>query len=305
MIGSGISVSLAAPGFGVASVLGRQDSSASGAKRAKIVAPSDSILTEPGCLKGKGIVQFQEEHVATVCGTVERINKLVHVKPIKHRYSGNVGDVVVGRVVDVLDKSWRVDIGSSTHASLPLGAVALPDAEQRKRTDEDALRMTEVFAVNEVLSAEVQKVQDSGDVVLQTRTARYGKLQNGLLVQVPQILVSRQSQHIVSLAPPMACMVVLGNNGWVWVCKPPKRTGDIQSLNFSQMEITYDQVALGERERICRVRNCIECLAQAWLDITVNNIAATFQESVSLKLPPKDILIKANAALVLAPLVSK
>lgn len=51
--------------------------------------------------------------VATVCGVVERVNKLITVKTLHRRYGAEVGDVVVGRVTEVclipgdLDVSMR------------------------------------------------------------------------------------------------------------------------------------------------------------------------------------------------------
>lgn len=42
------------------------------------------------------------------------------------RYQGEVGDVVVGRVVDVGDKVWRIDLNSRQHGMLMLSSVNLP-----------------------------------------------------------------------------------------------------------------------------------------------------------------------------------
>ena len=39
--------------------------------------------------------------IASVCGVVERVNKLISVTPLKSRYVPKIGDVVVGRVTDV------------------------------------------------------------------------------------------------------------------------------------------------------------------------------------------------------------
>ena len=48
--------------------------------------------------------------LASVAGQVERINKLVSVKPAKARYVGDVGDLVVGRISTIESKKWKVDI---------------------------------------------------------------------------------------------------------------------------------------------------------------------------------------------------
>ena len=39
------------------------------------------------------------------------------------RYNGEVGDIIVGRVVEVQQKLWKVDCGTRLHANLNLAAV--------------------------------------------------------------------------------------------------------------------------------------------------------------------------------------
>jgi hypothetical protein len=58
-----------------------------------------------------------------VCGVVERVNKLVKVDPLQSRYRGDVGDLVVGRVEEVSEKSWKVDVGGAKSAILMLSSV--------------------------------------------------------------------------------------------------------------------------------------------------------------------------------------
>lgn len=135
--------------------------------------------------------------------------------------------------------------------------VRLPGNVQRRRTDEDTLRMREFFDENDLISAEVQKVHESGELALQTRNSRYGKLQNGVLACVPSVYVRRQAQHLVTL--PVGIMVILGNNGWVWVCAPPRVAGSgrQETINFSQMDVRYQKVhqdmTLGDwGQTICR-----------------------------------------------------
>ena len=51
------------------------------------------------------------------------------VQPIKTRYIGDVGDVVVGRITAVESSRWRVNINSTLDAVLPLTSVNLPGGE--------------------------------------------------------------------------------------------------------------------------------------------------------------------------------
>lgn len=266
--------------------------------RPELVVPGDVVSAEPGALRGHGLVEREDGKLAaTTCGVVEHVNKLLYVRPLKNRYQGSVGDVVVGRIVEVQTERWSVDIGTSTMAHLHLGSIHLPGNIQRRRTDEDTLKMREFFVENDIISAEVQKVGENGEVGLQTRNARYGKLQNGSLVNVLSVYVRRQAQHLVTL-PNIGVMVVLGSNGWIWVCAPPKVSGSgrQETLNFSQMDVRYEEVHRDLRERICRIRNAVLALASHGLEITSESITFVYEQSMERGLSPWELSDTARCA---------
>ena len=51
---------------------------------------------DDGFLRGHGTRVADGRLLATVCGTVERVNKLVSVRPLRTRYVPETGDVVLG-----------------------------------------------------------------------------------------------------------------------------------------------------------------------------------------------------------------
>ena len=60
---------------------------------------------------------------------MQQVNKLISVQPIKNRYDGEVGDVVVGRITEVQQKRWKVDTNSRLDSVLLLSSVDLPGRE--------------------------------------------------------------------------------------------------------------------------------------------------------------------------------
>ncbi|KAK3256361.1 hypothetical protein CYMTET_34502 [Cymbomonas tetramitiformis] len=118
------------------------------------VSPGDIIEVDmdAGFLRGHGTQVVDGQLMATVCGVVERVNKLVSVKPLKTRYSAECGDVVVGRVSEIAQKRWKVDINSKQNAALLLSAVNLPGGVQRRRTNVDELNMRSVFEEGDAIS---------------------------------------------------------------------------------------------------------------------------------------------------------
>jgi exosome complex component RRP4 len=214
--------------------------------------------------------------VATVCGVVERINKLVYVKPLKFRYAGDVGDVIVGRINEIAGDKWVVDFGGTQMASLPLGGINLPGSVQRRRTDEDKMQMRDFFREGDVFACEIQKIMESGEVIVHCRSNKYGILRNGQLVQVESTLVRRQASHFVNIPVGSGelIQVVLGNNGWIWIGLPSKQTGHIQSLNFTQMDSKDQTVPATTRLQISKIRNCVTSLASASVEVTTEAISS-------------------------------
>jgi exosome complex component RRP4 len=59
------------------------------------------ILCRIYASRGHGTFFIGESLHSAVAGTVDRVNKLISVKPLRSRYSGEIGDVVIGRIIDV------------------------------------------------------------------------------------------------------------------------------------------------------------------------------------------------------------
>lgn len=66
---------------------------------------------------------------SSVAGVMQKVNKLICVRPLKSRYVGEIGDVVVGRVLEVQQKRWKVETNSRLDSILQLSSVNLPGGE--------------------------------------------------------------------------------------------------------------------------------------------------------------------------------
>ncbi|KAL7542660.1 hypothetical protein ACHAXR_012106 [Thalassiosira sp. AJA248-18] len=265
--------------------------------------------------------------IASVAGTVERVNKLISVIPLSPSiYSGQVGDLVVGRIVGVGGSRWKVSLTCSSPASsgsngsmkegqLPLSGVNLPGGVQRIRTSEDVLAMRSLFKEGDLLTCEVQQVQArDGTLILHTRSLRYGKLDNGVLVTVPPSLVGRRKNHFVTLKGLNRKIVTDGNdasmdvdgeegegdvdvylglNGGIWIQRtvPPEWESSIsadqderaplaETLQKLRHRHSTTRVSRSMRESIARVRNSIECLRLVHCEITPDSIEIVAKASL-------------------------
>jgi len=259
------------------------------------VMPGDVITTEPGFMRGHGTSVEENTLLATVSGIVERVNKLVSVRPLKSRYTGEVGDVVVGRIVQINQSRWKVDVNSKQEGVLQLSSINLPSGAQRRRTHTDELHMREYFEENDLLSAEIQSTYADGSLNLHTRSVKYGKLVSGLFLTVPHALVKRSKNHFHTL--PMGVDIILGTNGYIWITESKPPTQMTSDVNMDEAEFVPEPVKLigpEVRERMARVRNSILVLAHRYNSIHPKSILPIYRKSAALSMPAKDMLKPEN-----------
>ena len=218
----------------------------------QLVSPGDVITRDSGFMRGHGTYMAGEVLYASVAGLVERVNKLISVTPLKTRYNGEIGDVVVGRVVEVQQKRWKVDTNSRLDSVLPLSSVNLPGGELRRRSAEDELSMRSYLREGDLISAEVQNIHNDGALSLHTRSLKYGKLGQGVLLKVSPSIVKRRKTHFHSL--PFGASIILGNNGFIWIYQTTAEEGGGFTSDLSMEEH-------GDREVLARLRNVLLALA--------------------------------------------
>ncbi|XAR58513.1 hypothetical protein NMG60_11013940 [Bertholletia excelsa] len=260
------------------------------------VADIIPVNYEDGILKGHGTSELDGEVVATLCGVVERVNKLVYVRALRARYKPEIGDIIVGRVIEVAPKRWRLEINFSQDAVLMLSSMNLPDGIQRRRTAVDELNMRSIFEENDVICAEVRGFQHDG-LHLQARSQKYGKLERGQLLTVPPYLVKRRKQHFHYLDQ-YGIDLILGCNGFVWIGEHIEARDDMimdqanksEQQNTSLEEQEQQYMPLETRQNICRTANAVRVLATLGFSVTIEVIMETFNLSTSLNLDIHEML---------------
>ncbi|CAM4533717.1 hypothetical protein R3I94_003794 [Phoxinus phoxinus] len=247
-----------------------------------LVVPGDVITSDTGFMRGHGTYMDEDRLTASVAGQVERVNKLICVKPLKTRYNGEVGDVVVGRITEVQQKRWKVETNSRLDSVLLLSSVNLPGGELRRRSTQDELAMRDYLQEGDLISAEVQSIFSDGALSLHTRSLKYGKLGQGVLVLVSPSLVKRQKTHFHNL--PCGASVILGNNGYVWLYPTPETQDEEAGGFYTSME----PVSVSDREVISRLRNCLLALATHKVLLYDTSVLYCYEAALPHKI--KDIL---------------
>lgn len=239
--------------------------------------------------RGHGTFTVDNTICSSLAGITERVNRLVSVKALKSRYAGNIGDVVIGRILEIGSKRWRVDCNSRQDAALLLSSIHLPGAIQRRRSESDELQMRSFFAECEVVVAEVQTIYHDGALGIHTRSLKYGKLVTGELITVHSSLIQRSRTHFFVFS--WNVEVILGLNGFVWVGKP-RQTPAEQNLEEIYSSKLDEKLTKTDREAIARTRNCIICLDKCFRSISQESILRAYELSQSLSV--SDILLDSS-----------
>ncbi|GJN33617.1 hypothetical protein PR202_gb22237 [Eleusine coracana subsp. coracana] len=146
---------------------------------AAVVSVTDIIPInhEGNILRGHWTSDQDGEVVATLCGVVEWVDKLVHLRPLKPRYKAKVHDMIVGRVI------------------------------QGRRTAVDELDMRSIFDENDVVYAEVHGFQHDGSPELEARSQKCGKEKR---TEVENSCPVETRNHICRLANAVRVLSALG-----------------------------------------------------------------------------------------------
>ncbi|BFZ62274.1 Exosome complex component rrp4 [Saitoella coloradoensis] len=262
----------------------------------KIVTPGEIVTDDPQFMRGHGTYPTPSAIVASVAGTLHRTNKLLTISPLHARYTPQIGDLIIGRVREVGPKRWRVDIGARQDAVLMLSAINLPGGVQRRKNATDELQMRTFFQEGDMVSCEVQTTFADGAASVHTRSLKYGKLRNGILVNIPPSLITRSKTHHYSL--PENVDVLLGVNGWIWVSKhvPPPTAGSAASEEvYSNVN---EHIDIQTRSAIARVANCIQALARSGVRVDETMIVYAYEASLAWEEPGELVGLEVGESVV-------
>ena len=163
--------------------------------------------------------------------------------------------------------------------------------------------MSTFLTVGDLICSEVHKVQqnDGGSLSLHTRSHKYTKLENGILVKVPSCLIARRKSHILSMIN-NKIDVLWGVNGNIWLQRAvgsSSGSNDDKTPDASASTSASDTIAdLQEKMRLehsttpisleircilARLRNSIECLRIVHTMCTPENTESVYYKSLQLE----------------------
>lgn len=185
-----------------------------------MVTPGD-IIAEGDFTIGSNVYRREKKIVSQVIGLVAIKDNQISVVPLKGKYLPRVGDLVVGKVLDVSLNSWTVDIAS------PYPGILKTSTSLDRRFDPVKDQTRKLFDVGDVIVAKVFSFDRTRDPVLTLRSEGQqgsspylGKLAGGRVVEVSPSkiprLIGRRGSMISTIKHYCNCRMIVGQNGRVW-----------------------------------------------------------------------------------------
>ncbi|MCW4019914.1 MAG: exosome complex RNA-binding protein Rrp4 [Candidatus Bathyarchaeota archaeon] len=223
----------------------------------QIVTPGD-LLAEGDYLAGINTYRDDEKIYATRLGLVEYKGRKVQVVALKTFYVPSVGDLVIGKVVEVNLHGWTVDINAPYVAILRTSeGLNRPFRPQRNE-------LSDFLDVGDLILAKVISYDRTRDPNLTIREPELGKLTHGQTVRVspakiPRI-IGRQGSMINMLKKETRCNIVVGRNGLIHVSSRNREDERIAVLAIRKIETEAHTSGLTDRvtEMILKERGEIE-----------------------------------------------
>ncbi len=183
-----------------------------------IVVPGEEVAVGMDFLPTEGVFRDGDKLVASKLGLLAVDGRLVKLIPLSGKYLPKKGDVIIGKVTDVLISGWRIDINSAYSAML-----SMKDA-----TSEFIARgsdLTRYFTFGDYIVTNIVNVTSQNLVDLTMKGPGLRKLSEGMIItvapnKVPRI-IGKQGSMVSMIKDATGCRIIVGQNGIVWIQGEP------------------------------------------------------------------------------------
>jgi exosome complex component RRP4 len=183
-------------------------------ERRQLVTPGD-LIAEGDYLAGENTYREDDKIYASRVGLVDYEARKVNVVALKAFYVPSVGDTVIGKIVEVTNNGWIVDINAPYLARL--GASDVMDRPFKPRTDD----LPSIFDEGDLIIAKIVAYDRTRDPLLTVREPGLGKIMRGQFIEItptkiPRV-IGRNGSMISMIKRETACQITIGQNGLILI----------------------------------------------------------------------------------------
>jgi len=180
----------------------------------EIVTPGD-LLAEDEYVAGDNTYKEENKIYATRVGLVQYENRRVSVVALKAFYVPSVGDMVIGKVVEIGLGSWIIDI-RAPYPALLRASDAFNRPFRPQRDD-----MPSILDVGDLVMGKIIAYDRTRAPLLTIREPDLGRVERGQTIEVtptkiPRV-IGRKGSMITMLKNETNCQITVGQNGVILV----------------------------------------------------------------------------------------
>jgi exosome complex component RRP4 len=204
-------------------------------ERRQLVTPGD-VLAEGEYLAGDNTYKDDGRIYAQRLGLAEVKGKRISVVALKGPYIPRIGDLVIGRIVDVTLGGWVVDVNSPYTANLSVSDVV------GKPFSPEMISLTKILAIGDIIVAKVVAFDRTRDPAITVKERGLGKVEGGVVIdltptKVPR-LIGKKGSMINMVKQLTGCEIIAGQNGKVL----------IKGKNLKMVELAIHSVRMVEEQ---------------------------------------------------------
>jgi len=178
-----------------------------------LVIPGD-VLYEGRIRTGDNTYRMQGKVCATRIGLVDYGRGIVSVIALEASYNSLVGDLVVGKVVDIELGQWMVEIDSPS-----LAILSVPDAIDAPFSPD--VVMPDILDVGDMVIAKIVDLDRRRTPILSTLGRGLGKVEEGFIVRITPSkiprLIGKKGSMVNMILKETGCDIVIGQNGRILI----------------------------------------------------------------------------------------
>lgn len=214
----------------------------------QLVTPGD-LLAEGEYIAGQNAYKEDKKIYASRLGLVDYEDRRVNVVALRAFYIPNIGDTVIGTVVEVGFNGWSVDIDSPYSAILRASDVLSRPFKPQKDD------LSEFLDTGDLVIAKIVTYDRAHDPQLTVGEPGLGKITRGQILKITPTkiprLIGRKGSMISMIKQETDCHIILGHNGTVLITG--KRLEDEQIAVMAIHKVEEESHTQGLTDRIAQM----------------------------------------------------
>jgi len=176
-------------------------------KNGSLVFPH-SILAEGSYKVGPGVYREENKYFSSLLGFFKKSNdNILSVLPIKSTYIPSVGDIVIGKIIEIGISSWIVDINSPYNAILQLSETISRPIDLAK------IDLREILNLGDIIVAKVIVFDLTRDPLLTIKESKLGRVREGYMLEFSKNeSLNLYERNIKEIIEKLKCNIVIGKN---------------------------------------------------------------------------------------------